>query len=434
MTRMPPLFTKISNDPKGYEWGAVDGVSRVLGHPPTGERQAELWFGAHPSGPSRAVTDAAGGPDGAGLSDAQAHAWADLAEWEQASGRSLPFLLKILCAASPLSIQAHPTPEQAVQGFDCEEASGVPIDARHRNYKDRSAKPELIVALADGFEALCGFRPIAETRGLLDRLAGAGVDARVLAPWRERLVEGQDARAAFTWVLSGAPEVSALVSAVGNAATRDAAAFELARRLGDAYPGDPGILVALMMNHVTLAAGEAIWLPAGNVHAYLRGDGVELMGPSDNVLRGGLTPKHVDTVELERVLDFSTGDASRLPVVHADANVRSYRPSAVASGRDVGFELLALEADGRLTLHGASIAVVTDGGFAIEGDGQRIEAPRGSATFIAGAETVEVTGRGRLFCATGTVSETHSTEYGPNFERCDGTRMTSIRLAEASGI
>ncbi|WP_165877349.1 type I phosphomannose isomerase catalytic subunit [Agromyces fucosus] len=96
--------------------GAVDGVSRVLGHPPTGERQAELWLGAHPSGPSRAVTDATGGPDAAGLSDVQAHAWADLAEWEQASGRSLPFLLKILCAASPLSIQAHPDPRTKLCG------------------------------------------------------------------------------------------------------------------------------------------------------------------------------------------------------------------------------------------------------------------------------------------------------------------------------
>ncbi|MCD2440893.1 mannose-6-phosphate isomerase, class I [Agromyces sp. SYSU K20354] len=386
MTEHPALFTAITNEPKDYAWGAIDGIATVLGRPGSGRREAELWFGAHASGASRAAVSGQG-------------SWADLAEWEAASGERLPYLLKILCAAAPLSIQAHPTLEQARAGFDREEAFGIPLDARHRNYKDPYAKPELIVALRDGFEALCGFRPVVETIDAIDELAASGVAETLLAPWRERLSGEPDPSRAFDWLLSGLPVVAELVAAVGVVAARGPRGG-LVARLAAACPGDAGILVALMMNHVVLAAGEAIWLPAGNVHAYLRGDGVELMGPSDNVLRGGLTPKHIDTAELARVLDFSTGAASLLASARLDDGVLAYRPRAVESGSDVPFELLAVDSDAELALQGASIAVVTDGSFAFAGDGEVIAAPRGTAVFVARASTVTVTGRGRLFVAT----------------------------------
>ncbi|WP_395245307.1 mannose-6-phosphate isomerase, class I [Agromyces sp. MMS24-K17] len=391
-------FTTIENDPRPYAWGTIDGVARVLGLPGSGGPEAELWLGSHPSSPSRA---------------AEPSDWADLAEWETGTGRRLPFLLKVLCADSPLSLQAHPTPEQARAGYDREDALGVPLDASDRNYRDRNAKPELIVALSDGFEALCGFRPVPETLAAIDLLgavdplapiglpgatAGAGEAARLR--WRELLAGPDGVRRSLEWLLSGDPEVTALVASVTAAAAADPERFELANRLAAAYPGDPGILVALMLNHVTLRAGESLWLPAGNIHAYLRGDGVELMGPSDNVLRGGLTPKHVDTAELARVLDFGTGPASKLVPVDLAPGVVSYRPRAVPSGRGVPFELIAVGGDAVLDLPGAAIAVVTDGAFALSSDGSSIDVPRGRAVFVADAGRVRVSGAGRLFVAT----------------------------------
>ncbi len=381
MSEQRAVFTRIVNDPKDYAWGRIDGVAEVLGASRTGRPEAELWLGAHPSSPSRSASHAD---------------WRDLAEWTAAGGR-LPFLLKILCAAAPLSIQAHPTPEQARSGFAREEALGVPRDAFERNYKDPYAKPELIVALADGFEALCGFRPVSETLAALDDFEAAGVPGALLDGLRRRLAEG--VRAAFGWVLSGDADVSPLVSQLSRVASGNPR-FELVDRLGAAYPGDPGIVVALMMNHLVLREGEAIWMPAGNVHAYLRGDGVELMGPSDNVLRGGLTPKHVDTAELERVLDFSTGPAPRLEPHEVAPGVRSYRPSSVASGAGVPFELLVVTADAELELPGPSIAVATDGAFELRSETERQPADRGTAVFVDRAVRLRVTGEGRLFVAT----------------------------------
>ncbi len=155
-----------------------------------------------------------------------------------------------------------------------------------------------------------------------------------------------------------------------------------------------------MLRHVTLAAGESLWLPAGNIHAYLRGAGVELMGPSDNVLRGGLTPKHVDIAELERVLTFATSDDDHLVPVPAGAGVLSYRPRIHASGADVPFELLAVTGDASVPLQGPSIAIATDGSFALASEGSSIRIPRGAAVFITRAADVQVTGSGRLWIAT----------------------------------
>jgi mannose-6-phosphate isomerase len=176
--------------------------------------------------------------------------------------------------------------------------------------------------------------------------------------------------------------------------------FELIARLRAAHPADPGVLLALMMNHVVLAAGEAIWMPAGNVHAYLRGNGVELMGPSDNVLRGGLTHKHIDIAELTRVLDFSTGPAPSLMPAPLGANARAYRPEATPGGT-VPFELLAVEGDAVLDLPGASIALVIDGAFVLESADASAPLDRGGALFVSRSTRIHATGTGRMFVATG---------------------------------
>jgi mannose-6-phosphate isomerase len=380
-----PALIPLTNTPRDYDWGAIDGVARPLGWAPSGRPEAELWLGAHPLSPSRR----AGGEA----------VWDDLAQWEARTGRHLPYLLKLLAAASPLSLQAHPTADQAAAGYAREEAAGIALTARERNYKDPNAKPELIVAIEDGFEALCGFRPVAQTVELIDALAAASSSPDALRPWRDAVAGG--VRQGFAWLLSGEPDVETAVAAATATAQQHPRRFEFVDRLARAYPGDPGILVAQLLHHVTLAAGEALWLPAGNIHAYLRGTGVELMGPSDNVLRGGLTPKHVDRAELQQVLDFTPGPVSRLEPVPVTRHVVAYRPASVASGAGVDFELLLVTGDATIQTGSAAIALAVDGEFALAADGVRAGAARGDILFVDEPAEIAVTGSGRLFLATG---------------------------------
>jgi len=373
-------FLPLANTPRDYAWGAVDGVSRALGWPGSGGPEAELWLGAHPLSP--ATLDH--------------HRWEDLADWQQDADARLPFLLKVLSAESALSLQAHPTTAQARSGFAREEAEGVPLTARERNYKDPYAKPELIVATEHGFEALCGFRDPAETQRAL---AGFG-DVPGLKLWRELLDAGVEP--AFTWLLSGAPEVTDLVqSVIERAESASDPDAELVTRLAALHPGDPGILVALMLNRVTLAVGEALWLPAGNIHAYLRGTGVELMGPSDNVLRGGLTPKHIDRAELQTVLDFTPGPASRLAPVPVAPGAVAYRPASVPSGEDVDFELLLVTEDAAVDLPTPAIALAMEGSFTLAEGDEQAEIGHGDILFLPEPATLQATGAGRLFIAAG---------------------------------
>ncbi|MFW8745167.1 type I phosphomannose isomerase catalytic subunit, partial [Mesorhizobium japonicum] len=173
------MFTEITNTPRDYAWGSTTAIARLLGRAPSGRPEAELWLGAHPGSPSRLV-----GREGTLL--------------DVVDGR-LPFLLKVLAAEQPLSLQAHPTPVQAEEGFAREEAAGIPIDAPERNYKDAFHKPELIYALSDPFRALCGFRPVEETRTVLLPVAG---DPRI-APLLDRLRTDADLRPVVEWLITG---------------------------------------------------------------------------------------------------------------------------------------------------------------------------------------------------------------------------------------
>ncbi|MFS2031768.1 mannose-6-phosphate isomerase, class I, partial [Curtobacterium sp. CT11-45] len=331
------MFLGITNTPRDYAWGSVTAIPELLGRTVTGAPQAELWLGAHPGSPSVVVNPAmVGGAD-------------TLLDWITAEPRDalgpdrtgLPFLLKVLAAAAPLSLQAHPTPEQAREGFEREEAAGVPIDDPARNYKDPFPKPELVVALSERFEALSGFRPVAETLADVETLdAGSGR----LGPLVVHLQHGLEDT--VRWLETGDSSAQAVVQAVSDLAAAlpdDAVTPNTAtvRDLGTSYPGDPGIVVSLLMHRVTLAAGEAMYLPAGNIHAYLNGLGIELMAPSDNVLRGGLTPKHVDVPELLHVLDFTAYPAPVLAPESVAAGVERFAPDGV------GFALLRVTGDGR---------------------------------------------------------------------------------------
>lgn len=293
---------RLVNPIREYAWGSRTAIAALQGRPvPSPGPEAELWVGAHPSDPSRLE------PTGTPLPEViRARPVATLsAPVVDRFGPRLPYLLKLLAAAAPLSLQAHPDADRAAAGYAAEEAAAVPPDAPQRRYVDPYHKPELLVAVSE-FRALCGFRDPAESAALL-----AGLGLAELAPVLAAL-RGRDLRGALAWLLR-APGASVVGRVVQAAATRPG--YELVGELAAAYPGDRGVMVALLLNQVTLAPGEAIFMPPGNLHAYLGGTGVEAMASSDNVLRGGLTPKHVDPAELLRVLRYEVlPDPVRAPV------------------------------------------------------------------------------------------------------------------------
>ncbi|PZU46399.1 MAG: mannose-6-phosphate isomerase, class I [Microbacterium sp.] len=376
------MLIAIANEPRDYSWGSTDLIARLEGREPTGAPEAEIWYGDHPGSPSHL----------AGSDQTLDTVLADAGE------RPLPFLLKLLAAGSSLSIQAHPTKAEAVEGFAREEAAGIPRDAADRLYRDDNHKPEIIVALSDEFRALVGLRPVAATRRLLASL-GARPAVRRLDDLLADVDEERGVRAALAWALAEATEadVAELTAALGDA-DDDEFASEIAvlRAAASDFPGDRGLFVALLMNLVTLRRGEGLFAPAGVLHAYQSGLGVELMAASDNVLRGGLTPKHVDVPELLRVLDARTGPA---PLVE---------PRAIGEGvtvYDVGvtdFALTRVEVAGerRVPLRGPAIVLVTAGDVTISDGASTVTARPGQAAYVGGgASAVALGGSGEAFVA-----------------------------------
>jgi mannose-6-phosphate isomerase len=366
------MFVGISNTPRDYAWGSPTAIAELLGTEPSGRPEAELWLGTHPGSPALTA-------DGK-LSDIV----------------TLPFLLKVLAAASPLSLQAHPNSEQAKEGYARENAAGVPLDAPHRNYKDECHKPELIFALSDEFRALCGFRPASATSAAIERLLTVSPGNPALIGWLDRLGSDAQLRPTFEWLVSGGDDVVELIDAlVAAAAKTEGEHFTLIERLATHYPADPGIAVSLMLNLVVLQRGEVLYLPAGNIHAYVEGLGIELMAASDNVLRGGLTPKHIDIGELTSVVDFTP-----LPVPRLDA-------FSLAEGIDVfspgipDFELVHFSRKGVVPLDGPAIALCIDGSWQLRGALGSASISRGESLFVSGDEAqLAADGTGELFVAT----------------------------------
>lgn len=301
-----------------YPWGRLTAIAELRGVDPSGLPEAEYWLGTHPRGPSRVIVDdGVDGPPLRSLIDAEPDRW--LGPRVRDRFGELPFLLKILAADQPLSIQAHPTAEQARAGFERENRAGIERDDFKRNYRDANHKPELICALSP-FEAKCGLRALADTQ----RLFAAFTDPAV-EPLRARLNAEGNARSVLGGVVSWLLELDQrraidLAGTVTYEAARllDApdemvpisdfrADLEWTSRINEVHPGDIGIVVALLLNHLTLEPGQALFLEAGVLHAYLSGVGVELMANSDNVLRCGLTVKHVDIDELLTVATFEPG-------------------------------------------------------------------------------------------------------------------------------
>jgi mannose-6-phosphate isomerase len=395
-----PLLLPLDNPIKDYRWGSRTALASIRGDAPTAGPEAELWMGAHPAGPSRVATQQGTRSLGDLIAEQPKEALGArvAAEFD---GR-LPFLLKLLAAAEPLSLQAHPSLEQAKLGFEREEAFGIPLDAPHRSYKDPSHKPELICALTR-FHALVGFRPIEKTRELLTSLS-----ARPLAPLVAALALTPERRALKTFVNLAITAPGSVREAIADstlegcrAAVKHSGMYsrELAwgARIGELYPGDSGIVVALALNLVVLSPGQAVYLPAGNLHAYLEGTGVEVMASSDNVLRGGLTNKHIDVPELLDVLDFRAAPASFVPTTTLGHECFYTTPARE-------FALSRIELAGEVArlgpVSGPEILVVTTGGFSVRRGTAAVELTAGRAVFVpAAGGDVELAGHGTAFRA-----------------------------------
>lgn len=370
-----------------YAWGSREVLPRIMGVPPTGEPQAELWLGAHPRAPSvlrRSGTDRpldqviADNPIGELGADAT-----------QIFGGKLPFLLKILAVDQPLSLQTHPTRSQAQAGFDSEDEQGIPLDAEHRSYRDRNHKPEMICAL-EPFTALCGLRPPESAAALFDSLEVAALDPAI------RYLQAGEVALALRWLLEHPPEAGTAIAHQVVAACAESGPFPDERhwgvRIGEQHPGDIGVAIALMLNLVHLQPGQALFLGAGNLHVYLRGAAVEIMANSDNVLRGGLTSKHVDVAALLDVVDCRPHEV----LVQAPVN-----PCFTFQSPVPDFSLTRVELVGsqHFTPSGPEIVLCASGNVKVAGH----KITGGGAVWVpAGAGALEMAGGGLVYrAATG---------------------------------
>lgn len=336
-----------------YAWGDASAIPHILGVVPDGRPWAEWWLGTHPGAP--ATTDG-----GMPLRDV--------------SGE-LPYLVKLLAAAAPLSLQTHPDTATAEAGFDREEAAGIRHDDPRRVYRDRSAKPEVLIALTP-FDALCGFRPLGDTEQLLHSigahelaavLRSDGLESAVSALYRRRIDP---------------------VHVVMACRRHDSDEAHLVARLDQQYPADPSVVVTLFLNRVHLDPGQAIHLTPGNLHAYLHGVGVEVMGASDNVVRGGMTNKHVDVEELLKVLRFEPLQQPVVAPYETEPGMWHY-PTP-----DAPFSVTRLDVSGRMPFRSVSRSVVlcTEGDSGPLHHGEAVYLEPGDELVLAGPATVWAVG------------------------------------------
>lgn len=395
----------LGNTVQPYAWGSRTAIAELLGEPaPSAGPQAELWMGAHPSAPSVLTRDGVTVTLTAAIAAAPAMELGE-AVAERFGGR-LPFLLKVLAAEKALSVQLHPTREQAEEGFAREQERGVALDARERVYVDDWPKPEILCALTP-FEVLAGLRTAEQAADVVDGLGVPELKELVAALHADPTPRGvaQALTTLLTWPAQSRAGLAALV--VEAAAVEagkggpHAAAYDAVVRMNIDHPHDVGLVCSLLMNHRTVEPGQAMFMGAGGVHAYIRGVGIELMANSDNVIRAGLTPKHIDVPELVRVLDPEV----EVPVLEA----RQQAPGVEVFDTPVPEFRLS-----RLSLaDGAALYVPGDGGprvlLCMQGEasvscgtepGGRLVLARGQSCFLSAADSgVVLTGAGTFFLA-----------------------------------
>ena len=405
------MFIFISNVAREYAWGDTAAIPAILGEDATGEPQAELWLGTHIDDPAEL----------AHVSE-KATTLLDLIQGDVdkygVDGAGLPFLLKVLGIGQPLSVQAHPNKQQAVEGFERENELGVPREAADRNYRDPNHKPEVVVALSDDFAALAGFRPLSAVVADLRAMAAFGgesaeslgdladwISAGVVTPASSNSQDAEVRSHVMNWIFAGSAAVAealeALAGALGGLA--DERRARVLRELLELHPNDPGVLVSLLMNLVHLEAGEALYLPPQHIHAYLSGVAIEVMASSDNVLRAGLTEKHIDAEELCRVIEFEELADPRLPGLAEQNGVTLWQPdlpdfSLRRLRVQQGSEPVSISANYPLVLIATEGKVVAE--RSDDGLDEFANIARGQALYVSAGESVTFTGNGELFIAT----------------------------------
>lgn len=344
-----------------YDWGSIEAIPSILGVDPDGRPWAELWLGDHPTAPATIPAE---------------------------SGRPLdvhlPFLLKLLAAASPLSLQVHPSRAQAEAGYEREESAGIPADAPERTYRDRNHKPELLCALSP-FRALCGFRDPAASAADLRRLGVEALNPVVAALEDGRLDE------ALRLLLSAELGDTAAIARDAAHARRD---DPWTATIAEAHPDDIGVVTSLLLNRVELRPSDGLYLDAGTLHAYLGGTAIELMACSDNVVRGGLTSKFVDTRELLAVLDPRPAPPVIVEPEQVDAATTTWRTPAQE------FRLWCLEPTPEplsVDVFGPEVLFCLNGHAVIDG----IPLVRGTAAFVASTlDAYSISGDATIYRAT----------------------------------
>ena len=373
------MLVRISGEVKNFSWGSKHLIQDQLGLGPTNQQVAEVWFGTHAGGQSKLLTS------GQNLSEA--------------IGSKLSFLVKFLAADSPLSIQVHPNSLQAKAGFAKENAAGIDLTDPKRNYKDDSHKPEILIALTP-FEALCGFRPRAEILEIFlafsesearfgELAALAATDATIEEIFAE-LLEDQLLAERFS---------STVETLDADSLAERARALVVG--LLEKYPGDTGALVALLLNQIELESGEAIYLPAGNVHAYLSGFGLEVMAASDNVIRGGLTSKHIDKAELRQIADFSELAKPLVSTKKLAEGLVEY-PVAASEFRVYRAQITGTNMLADIDLPAAAVIVCVSGEIAVgTSQEQREVLKKGEVVFVSEAKKFSLSGSGDVFVVLG---------------------------------
>ena len=382
------MLVKLTNHALDYAWGSKNLIPDYFGIEATGKPMAEIWFGTHDSSPTKV----------SGLE-------ISLHDLLGAQGRPdrLSFLLKILAAGAPLSIQAHPNPEQAIAGFAKENAAGIDVAASNRNYKDDRAKPEMIVALTKSFEALVGFadaRLVIEKFAELLEVSESAKLKSVLNRWITWLAEPDGIAKVTLDSLSSADCDEVFITDLIDAAEQCPSLVDLVSHLAFHHGTDRGIATALLLNHMVLSQGEAVFVPAGMPHAYLAGLGVEVMLASDNVLRGGLTPKHVDVAELAQVLVFEATNPLVAKTKTLAVGFERFdlpTPEFEFYRAQVGSNNMLVD----LNLPGDAIVLCTQGAVAVSSSkSEREVINAGEAAFISGdARTFSLAGNGTAFIA-----------------------------------
>jgi mannose-6-phosphate isomerase len=373
------LLVRISGDNKNYPWGSSHLIQDHFGIGSSGSSLAEVWFGTHPQGESQVLVS------GQNLSELL--------------GSRLSFLVKLLAADKPLSIQVHPNELQARAGFDRESAAGLALDDPTRNYRDTSHKPELLIALTP-FKALCGFRPtseileiflaFSETEPRFGELAAMVATDSSLEQILLELLHDTELANRFD---------STVVSNEGDSLAESARS--LASQLLSQYPGDTGAMVALLLNIVDLVPGQAIYLPAGNLHAYLSGLGLEVMASSDNVIRAGLTQKHIDKAELISITSFQVLSEPVITPKKLAEGLSEYEVAAqefrVYKADISGANLLA-----DLDLPGSALVVCVSGEVAVSTSLEEREVlHKAEVVYLSEAKKFSLSGSGSVFVILG---------------------------------